>query len=179
VLTLADVLSGRRPSGGLDEAATGKEEDDPVEIRVGDVIVPSALGRGAPSRARVVTEEDAGACLGANLHLLRPDPAHIDPWFLAGFLDDEDTRRRPGNGSAVTRVDLKRLNVPLLSSDEQVRYGAAFRELHEFRAELDRARSAAAELRERLSSGLRTGLLSPPPSARTEDGTDTRRIGQT
>ncbi|WP_017586980.1 N-6 DNA methylase [Nocardiopsis ganjiahuensis] len=168
VLTLSDVLGGDSPSGRLAaEPEHGEQTREPVEIRLGDVVVPSALARRGPSRSRVVSDTDAGAVLGANLHLLRPDPAHIDPWFLAGFLEDEDNLRRAGLGSTIVRVDLRRLGVPLLPLEEQRRYGAAFRELHEFHVHLDRAREAAGELGERLTSGLRAGLLAPPPLAAT------------
>ncbi|WP_017571594.1 N-6 DNA methylase [Nocardiopsis halotolerans] len=168
VLTLADVLGGREPSGCLTAPADSEEARGRVEVRAGDVIVPSALARREASRARVATDADAGALLGLNLHLLRPDPAHIDAWFLAGFLEDEDNLRRAGQGSTVIRVDLRRLRVPLLSLAEQRRYGAAFRELHGFRTELDRARAAADDLDQRLSSGLRSGLLAPPPPTVSE-----------
>lgn len=166
VLTLTDVLGAGEPSGCLDAPVDSEEVRGRVEVRSGDVVVPSALAKREPSRARVATPADAGALLGLNLHLLRPDTAHIDPWFLAGFLQDEDNLRRAGQGSTVVRVDLRRLRVPLLPLAEQRRYGAAFRELHEFRAELDRVRAAAADLGQRLSGGLRSGLLAPPsPSA--------------
>ncbi|WP_047869769.1 N-6 DNA methylase [Nocardiopsis sp. RV163] len=171
VLTLADVVGGREPGGRLTTPAASEEARGRVEVRAGDVIVPSALVRRESPRARVATEADAGTLLGLNLHLLRPDPAHIDPWFLAGFLEDEDNLRRAGQGSTVIRVDLRRLHVPLLPLTEQRRYGAAFRELQEFRTELDHARTAADELGRRLSGGLRSGLLAPPsPSASGEPG---------
>lgn len=182
VLTLTDVLGAGESSGCLDASADSEEARGRVEIRVGDVIVPSALARREPSRARVATDADAGALLGLNLHLLRPDAAHIDPWFVAGFLEDEDNLRRAGQGSTVIRVDLRRLRVPLLPLAEQRRYGAAFRELNEFRAELDRVRAAAEDLGQRLSGGLRSGLLAPPsPTAPRagEEVTDIRCIRQT
>lgn len=179
MLTLSDVLGGGGPSGSLAVSGAGETARERVEIRPGDVVVPAALARRGPSRGRVAEGEDAGALLGDNLHLLRPDPAHLDPWFLAGFLEDEDNLRRAGLGSSIVRVDLRRLGVPLLSLEEQRRYGTAFRELHEFRAQLDRARDAAGELGERLISGLRSGLLTPSPSTLSEDDTATHRISQT
>ncbi|MDT0330014.1 N-6 DNA methylase [Nocardiopsis lambiniae] len=172
VLTVADLLRDRKASGRLDELVDPVDADRRVEVLAGDVIIPSALARSDLSRSRVATEADAGVLLGLNLHLLRPDPAHIDPWFLAGFLDDEDNLRQAGQGSLITRVDLRRLRVPLLSLHDQRRYGAAFRELHEFRTELDRARKAARELGDRLVSGLRSGLLVPPRPVLPEDGPD-------
>ncbi|MFB8766132.1 N-6 DNA methylase [Nocardiopsis alba] len=177
VLTLTDVLGAGEPSGCLDAPSDSEGARGRVEVRTGDVVVPSALARREPYRARVATEADAGALLGLNLHLLRPDTAHIDPWFLAGFLEDEDNLRRAGQGSTVIRVDLRRLRVPLLPLAEQRRYGAAFRELHEFRAELDRVRAAAEDLGQRLSGGLRSGLLAPPSPSTPRAGEEVTDIG--
>ncbi|WP_160050511.1 N-6 DNA methylase [Nocardiopsis sp. FR4] len=185
VLTLADVLGGRTPSGRPDALDGTAEPEERVRVRPGDVVVPSSLARRGPYRARVAGEEESGALLGANLHLLRPDPAHVDPWFLAGFLEDEDNLRRAGLGSTIVRVDLRKLSVPLLSLAEQRRYGAAFREIHEFRVHLDRVSAAAGELGEHLSSGLRAGLLAPPPPSgpggaeQAERSPDTPDIRQT
>lgn len=178
-LSLRDVLRGREPSGYLadpsssDVSPKGADPDESLErvkIHAGDVIVPATLARKDLSRSRVATDADAGSYLGLNLHLIRPDPEHIDPWFLAGFLDDEDNLRWAGHGSTITRIDLRKLRIPLLSLDEQRRYGAAFRELYDFRTELGRAREAALDLGDRLSSGLRSGLLSPPLIAEEDNG---------
>lgn len=161
VLTPGDVNRGQEPSKRLAEPVDLDTTGHRV-IQAGDVLIPSAMTKSRVSRVRVATDTDAGALLGNPLHLVRPDPAHIDPWFLAGFLADEDNLRRAGQGSTILRVDFRRLRVPLLSLEEQRRYGAAFRELHEFRQRLEQARDTADELGERLTSGLRAGLLEPP-----------------
>ena len=161
VLTPGDVNGGGEASKRLAEPVDPETTGHQV-IQDGDVLIPSAMTRSGASKVRVATEVDAGALLGNPLYLVRPDPAHIDAWFLAGFLADEDNLRRAGQGSTILRVDFRRLRVPLLPLAEQRRYGAAFRELHEFRQRLAQAREAAAELGERLTSGLRAGLLEPP-----------------
>lgn len=168
VLTLADVLSGAEPSKRLADALDAQGMGQEQILAVGDVVVPSGTGRGRPSRIRVVGEGEVGAVPGHQLYLVRPDPAHIDPWFLAGFLADEDNLRRASQGSTVLRLDLRRLRVPLLPPDQQQRYGAAFRRLHEFRTELERARRAADELEDTLAGGMRAGLLLPPSPTEAE-----------
>ncbi|MER7107858.1 N-6 DNA methylase [Streptomyces sp. NPDC000229] len=148
VLTEQDVLTGQGPSGSLAEG-TGEE---PVLVRAGDVVVP-VLGGGAI--ARVVDEATAGAALGRNLQLLRPDPAALDPWFLAGFLRGTANNRQASSyASTATRLDVRRLQLPRLPLAEQQRYGERFRALAEF----EEALRLAGRLGERLVRGMYDGL---------------------
>lgn len=107
VLTDHDVLAGTAPSGTLPE--TG---EDPVLVEPGDVVVPVLGGGGV---ARVIDEETAGAALGRNLTLLRPDPAALDAWFVAGFLrGTANSRQASSYASTATRLDVRRLQLPRL-----------------------------------------------------------------
>ena len=58
---------------------TGRTASDPalVELRPGDVVVPTLTGRDVA--VRVVGDAEAGAVLGPRLLCLRPDPARLDP----------------------------------------------------------------------------------------------------
>ncbi|ORT58658.1 SAM-dependent methyltransferase [Streptomyces sp. CB03238] len=148
VLTEQDVLTGQAPSGSLPEG-TGEE---PVLVRTGDVVVP-VLGGG--SIARVVDEATEGAALGRNLQLLRPDPAALDPWFLAGFLRGTANNRQASSyASTATRLDVRRLQLPRLPLADQRRYGERFRALAEF----EEALRVAGRLGERLVRGMYDGL---------------------
>lgn len=107
---------------------------------------------GGGSMARVVDEDTAGAVLGRNLTLLRPDPASLDPWFLAGFLRGTANNRQASSyASTATRLDVRRLQLPRLALDDQRRYGERFRALAEFE---DAAARGAA--REQLVRGCTT-----------------------
>ncbi|MER6615247.1 N-6 DNA methylase [Streptomyces xantholiticus] len=148
VLTEQDVLAGRNPSGTL---PAGPEEE-PVLIEAGDVVVP-VLGAG--TIVRVADEELAGAALGRNLQLLRPDPAALDPWFLAGFLRGSANQRQASSyASTATRLDVRRLQLPRLPLADQRRYGDRFRALGEF----EEALRLAGRLGEQLVQGLHDGL---------------------
>ncbi|MFD6248859.1 class I SAM-dependent DNA methyltransferase [Streptomyces roseolus] len=151
VLTEHDVLTGAAPSGTLPEAADGQAEE-PVLVAEGDVVVP-VLG-GGPS-ARVVDAATAGAALGRSLQLLRPDPAALDPWFLAGFLRGTANNRQASSfASTATRLDVRRLQLPRLPLADQRRHGVQYRALADF----EEALRLAARLGEQLVQGLYDGL---------------------
>ncbi|MGW3244268.1 N-6 DNA methylase [Streptomyces sp. NPDC001070] len=156
VLTEHDVLGGTAPSGTLPEAPP---EEEPVLTQEGDVVVP-VLGRG--SAARVVDAATAGAALGRNLHLLRPDPAALDPWFLAGFLRGTANNRQASSyASTATRLDVRRLQVPRLPLTDQRRYGGRFRTLAAFEEALRLAGQLGEQLVQGLYDGLTDGTVRP------------------
>lgn len=154
VLTDHDVLAGTAPSGTLPES-----DEEPVLTEPGDVVVP-VLGGGAI--ARVVDEATAGAALGRNLALLRPDPAAIDPWFLAGFLRGTANNRQASSyASTATRLDVRRLQVPRLPLDQQRTYGERFRALAEFEEALRLAGHLGEQLVRGMYDGLTDGTVAP------------------
>lgn len=141
------MSAGTGPTGTLAAAA-----EAPLLTAPGDVVVPLTGGAGV---ARVVDAATAGAALGRGLQLLRPDPAALDPWFLAGFLRaTANNRRASSHASTTTRLDVRRLELPRLPRTEQEVYGARFRALAEF----EDALRLAARLGEQLVQGLYDGL---------------------
>ncbi|MEV6053171.1 N-6 DNA methylase [Streptomyces sp. NPDC052107] len=154
VLTDHDVLAGTAPSGTLPES-----EEEAVLTEPGDVVVP-VLGGG--SVARVIDEATGGAALGRNLVLLRPDRTALDPWFLAGFLRGTANNRQASSyASTATRLDVRRLQLPRLSLDEQRRYGARFRALDEFERALRHASRLGEQLVRGMYDGLTDGTVAP------------------
>jgi hypothetical protein len=128
-----------------------------VLIRQGDVIVP-VLGGG--SVARVIDGSAAGAALGRNLQLLRPDPAALDPWFLAGFLRGTANNRQASSyASTATRLDVRRLQLPRLPLADQRHYGERFRAIAAFEDALRRAGQLGDQLVRGLHDGLTDGTL--------------------
>ncbi|MEV1022345.1 N-6 DNA methylase [Streptomyces sp. NPDC050264] len=156
VLTDHDVLTGAAPSGTHTGAAL---DGEPVLLEAGDVIVP-VVGGGAA--VRVVDEATAGAALGRGLALLRPDPAALDPWFLAGFLRGTANNRQASSyASTATRLDVRRLQLPRLPLAEQAGYGARFRSLAAFEDALRLAGRLGEQLVQGLHDGLTDGVLEP------------------
>ncbi|MEU7517446.1 N-6 DNA methylase [Streptomyces sp. NPDC042898] len=155
VLTEHDVLAAQPPTGTLPDGPP----EEPVLLAVGDVVVP-VLGGGAA--VRVVGAPAEGAALGRNLQLLRPDPAALDPWFLAGFLRaTANTRQASSYASTATRLDVRRLQLPRLPLAEQRRYGERFRALAEFEETLRQASRLGEQLVQGLYDGLADGTVAP------------------
>ncbi|MFF3891134.1 N-6 DNA methylase [Streptomyces sp. NPDC001914] len=159
VLTSSDIASGSVPTG----APRGPYDNTAPVIAAGDVLVRVMVGGDGPM-VRVASEDDAGALLG-NVHLFRPDPARLDPWFLAGFLGAEENIAGASTGSTALMVNPGRLRVPLLPLEEQRRYGEAFRHVHALRAETRRATRLAEDMARLLAGGLTGGQLLPSQEA--------------
>ncbi|TRV77532.1 N-6 DNA methylase [Streptomyces sp. 130] len=156
VLTEHDVLGGTPPSGA---PAAGGGPEEPVLVAAGDVVVPVL---GGVTVVRVVDEATAGAALGRNLQLLRPDPAVLDPWFLAGFLrGTTNNRQASSHASTATRLDARRLQLPRLPLAEQRRYGERFRALAAFEDALRLAGRLGGQLVQGLYDGLTDGTVTP------------------
>ncbi|WP_234430602.1 N-6 DNA methylase [Streptomyces sp. NRRL F-4489] len=159
VLTDHDVIAGLAPSGTLPETPASGAPEEPVLVEEGDVVVP-VLGGGAV--ARVVDAATAGAALGRNLTLLRPDTAALDPWFLAGFLrGTANTRQASSYASTATRLDARRLQLPRLPLAEQRRYGRRFADLAAFEDALRLAARLGGQLVQGLHDGLTDGTVEP------------------
>ncbi|PSJ23971.1 SAM-dependent methyltransferase, partial [Streptosporangium nondiastaticum] len=155
VLTDYDVKAGSGPTGALPEG----QAEEPVLVQAGDVVVPVV---GDVTVARVIGEETAGAALGRGLFLLRPDPAALDPWFLAGFLRGTANQRQASSyASTATRLDVRRLQVPRLPLADQRRYGVRFRGLAEFEEALRRAERLGERLVQGMFDGLTDGSVRP------------------
>jgi hypothetical protein len=159
-----DIARGTGPTG---DPGALRSDAAPV-VAAGDVLVRAVVG-GAGPVARVADEEDAGALLGPQVHLLRPDPARLDPWFLAGFIDSEDNIAGASTGSTVLHVAPGRLRVPLMPLNEQRRYGEAFRHIHELRARARQVARLAEETAALLTGGLTGGALLPSGAPVNDD----------
>jgi SAM-dependent methyltransferase len=157
-VTGIDAARGNPPSGTIPRSRSYAAG----EIREGDVLVPQV---GESVIARVATPEQVGAQLGATAQVLRVNADVLDPWFLAGVLSTaENTRtaiRHSSTMAGAMRINVKRLQIPVLPLEAQRQTGDAFRLLSEFERALalvaDQGRSLAREFTE----GLAAGVLAP------------------
>ncbi|MDH6464329.1 hypothetical protein M2302_004527 [Micromonospora sp. A200] len=155
VLTGRDVVEGVEASGRDDGRLPER-----VPLAVGDVVVPVAARR---LTSRVVTTE--GMFLGSGLYLLRPNPAALDPWFLAGQLRSSANDKQATSLSG-TRIDVRRAQIRRLSLDEQRAHGEEFRRLLAFESALSEVGSLGAELVRLAADGLAGGTLRPKGGAK-------------
>ncbi|WP_435238486.1 N-6 DNA methylase [Streptomyces sp. YPW6] len=162
VLTEHDVLTGAAPTSlppAGQEDPGGAAADDPVLLQPGDVVVPVL---GGSTTARVVDASTAGAALGRNLQLLRPDPTAVDCWFLAGFLRGTANHRQASSyASTAARLDARRLHLPRMPLAEQQRYGERFRQLAAFEDALRTAGRLGGQLVQGMYDGLADGTVTP------------------
>ncbi|MFJ4466162.1 N-6 DNA methylase [Streptomyces sp. NPDC089424] len=163
-LTGGDIASGSGPTGRIEE---GQAADQVPEIAAGDVLVRGLIGGRGPV-ARVAGEDEAGVLLGPGLHLFRPDPARLDPWFLYGFLGSEANLTGASTGSSTLHLSPGRLRVPLLPLEEQRRYGEAFRHVAALREQARRAEELAEETARLVADGLTGGQLVPSEAKTVE-----------
>jgi hypothetical protein len=135
-------------------------------LRAGDVLIPATVTKA--TEATVAGEDRAGDPAGPAVHVIRPDPARLNSWFLAGFL------LSPGNlrGAAGSRVDVRQLEVPLLPLADQQRYASAFRDMRSLESVAGHLKDRAAGLAGNLAAGLARGDFRPGPERqRTFRGT--------
>ena len=124
-------------------------------LRVGDVLVPATVTKGA--QATVVGGDRAGDPAGPGVHVIRPNPAHLNSWFLAGFLlSPGNLRRATGN-----HVDVRQLEAPLLPLADQERYAGAFRNMRSLESITGQLKDRAALMAGNLTAGLASGDFRP------------------
>jgi hypothetical protein len=128
-------------------------------LRAGDVLVPATGTEG--TRATVVGEDRDGDPAGPGVHVIRPSAAHLDSWFLAGFLLSPGTlARATGN-----RVDVRQLEAPLLPLADQERYARVFRDARSLETITAHLKDGAGSLAGNLTAGLAGGDFRPGPGA--------------
>lgn len=151
--------------------ASGKRPEIP--LRPGDVIV-SALA-GATQGIVVVTRDslttdEGGMTLSPHEHLIRPVLEVLDPWFLAGCLVAPASVKQASYGTGATRIDVRRLAVPLLPLEQQQIYGEIFRGLRDLDTAVAEVTSLAGDLTSLLARCLADGTLLPPAAVGAREG---------
>jgi SAM-dependent methyltransferase len=124
-------------------------------LRAGDVLIPATATDG--TAATVVGEDRDGDPAGPGVHLIRPNPARLSAWFLAGFLLSPASREQASGN----RVDVHQLAAPLLPLADQERYAAAFRAMRCLSSVSRGLADGAAGLADNLTKGLAGGDFIP------------------
>lgn len=154
-LTARDVVEGRPAS------ESGAAPEDPLlhqPVRAGDILLPVVTRTVV---ARVATDEDAGAYPVSTLHHIRvTDTELLDPWFLAGYLSSSEGGHQAASATSSlhTRVDPRRVRVPLLPIERQRAYGEAFRTIAEFTRALRAAHDLGQDLARNSTDAVAAAL---------------------
>lgn len=134
-------------------------------LRVGDVVVPATM-REVPG-STVVGEDRDGDPAGPGVHVIRPNLAHLNSWFLAGFLVSPGTPR----GATGNRVDVRQLKAPLLPLADQERYAWAFRNIRCLESMTAHLKGRVGSLASNLTAGLTSGDFRPGGETSSHEGT--------
>ncbi|WP_329494241.1 N-6 DNA methylase [Kitasatospora herbaricolor] len=156
VLTAAELLANARPAGWIPAGELDGDGPWPVAVP-GDVTVVAG-----PARAVARVSEAPAVLAGPQVLVLSPDPERLDPWFLAGCLRSPANGRQAGtHASTTSRLDVRRMQVPMLPLAEQRRYGAAFRQVDALERALAEVSGTGGSLVQSLYDALATGALGP------------------
>lgn len=154
-LTARDIVEGR-PASESGPAPEDRLQHQPV--RAGDILLPVVT---RTIVARVATDEDAGAYPAPTLHHIRvTDTELLDPWFLAGYLSSTEGGHQTASttSSLHTRVDPRRVRVPLLPIERQRAYGEAFHTIAEFTRALRAAHDLGQDLARNSTDAVAVAL---------------------
>jgi hypothetical protein len=158
-VTSQDILRGRNPSGTV--PADPQARDLP-RVQAGDVLIATSASKIV---ARVATDEQVGSILGRGTHAVRVDPQVLDPWFVAGAISGADGRQAPGQVTTTIggtlRIDIRRLQIPVLPIETQRLHGEAYRRLAEFEILVLQAAERSSNLARELATGLASQILEP------------------
>ncbi|OKI15454.1 type II restriction endonuclease subunit M [Saccharothrix sp. CB00851] len=125
--------------------------------RKGDVLLRT-LGR-PPVVATGTAADDSGVA-----QVLELDPSRLDAHFIATFLRADAAALPVANTlGALSREDLRRCRVPIMTRADQRRYGDAFRRLGELEETLNGLARVSANVITHTVHGLTTGALAPDP----------------
>ena len=166
VLTGRDVATGQPPSTRLPEPPG----PDALWLRPGDVVVPALAAGDGRSRPQVVTAHDGDVVLGPNLHLIRVNPDKLDPEFVAGHLRSGQAKAGASTVSGVHRLDVRRVEIPMLELGQQREQGEAFRRITAFTQGARRLADSGEALATQLTDALAVGVA----AADVPDGEDNR-----
>lgn len=158
VLTGRDVAAGSEPTARLNDNRIAWI--DLEYLRPGDLVVPLLVAGDGRPKPLIITSE--GLVLGPNLQLIRVDEERLDAEFLAGQIRAGTSLRASSSTvSGVHRLDVRRIEIPVLDIEEQRRLGATFWELAMFEDGIRQAAELGTGLIRSMTDGLTAGTLAP------------------
>ncbi|WP_166659553.1 N-6 DNA methylase [Glycomyces sp. NRRL B-16210] len=142
------------------QVKTGNEPET-IELRPGDLVFPEVVRE--PEQVAVVADEPVR--LRPRWFVVRADPARIDPWFLAGFLRSEESRRPATTSGTLPRLNPRNILIPLVPLEKQRAYAEVFKHADALRRAARAAAAQTADIERRALDALTGGAFTPPPAA--------------
>ncbi|NKR80675.1 N-6 DNA methylase [Rhodococcus hoagii] len=155
--TLEELRAGGRPD--ITYVDPGQVQR-PVLTSPGDIYVCAAPVLGAKEILATILEDDeAGWLVPATAYLVRVDPTVADPWYVLACIRATSGKFFSTSSGVTSRLDVSKIEIPLLPLQEQEAIGAVMRQLNETADALTRQAAAAATLNTTISDAIATRSL--------------------
>jgi hypothetical protein len=141
-------------------------ESEGIELRPGDLVFPEVVRE--PEQVAVVADEPVR--LRPRWFVVRADPARIDPWFLAGFIRSEESRRPATTSGTLPRLNPRNILIPLVPLEKQRAYAEVFNRADTLRRAARAAAEQTADIERRALDALTGGAFTPPQAAPLDSG---------
>lgn len=155
------VLTKLRAGGQPDIAHV-----DPRSIRrtvlteAGDIYVCATAVSGARQiQATILDEGESGWLVPSTAYIVRVDPTIADPWYVLTCIRAASGQFLSSSSGGIPRLDVPKIDLPVLPLAEQRAIGAMVRRLLETTEALNRQAAASAALTSRITHAIVTRSL--------------------
>lgn len=133
----------------------GRGADKDKELQCGDICV-------SHRRATVCTVDGVRPDKGY-LQVLRCDPKHTDPWFLAAVLTAALDTGSATEGAGIQRLSLRLVDVPMIDIQQQRALGAIYRDMVDRQRHAEEQAAAWGQLSSQVAATIASGLAKADP----------------
>lgn len=155
--TLSELRAGSRPD--ITHVDPNRVQRA-VLTAAGDIYVCAAPVSGAKEiLATILKDSEAGWLVPATAYLVRVTPTVADPWYVLTCIRATAGGYLSTAGSGIARLDVPKIDIPLLPLTEQQDIGAVMRQLNETTESLARQAAIAAALTAHVSDTIATRSL--------------------
>lgn len=154
----ADTISARQLPGVTSVRRQSDREDPDAGLRSGDVCVGQ--------RRASICETDGVRPDGGYMEAYRCDPEQTDPWFLAAVITAAIDEGAASAGSTLRRVDLRLVNAPNISLEDQRALGAVYQQTLARQQQAEQQATAWSTLSTQVAISIASGLAHTTTNSR-------------